>query len=99
MTIKEMDEAYSNLKTEYFSIQDELTTARQCMDCDKKDILKLQKQLKIAIEALSRYANSSDWWDCESNGAVQFVLNEGGFEDYGYKIAQEAIKQIKELDE
>ena len=60
---------------------------------------KLEKQLKIAIEALSRYANSSDWWDCESNGAVQFVLNEGGFEDYGYKIAQEAIKQIKELDE
>ena len=59
---------------------------------------KLEKQLKIAIEALSRYANISDWWDCESNGAVQFVLNEGGFEDYGYKIAQEAIKQIKELD-
>lgn len=59
---------------------------------------KLEKQLKIAVEALSRYANSSDWWDCESNGAVQFVLNEGGFEDYGYKIAQEAIKQIKELD-
>ena len=59
---------------------------------------KLEKQLKIAVEALSRYADSSDWWDCESNGAVQFVLNEGGFEDYGYKIAQEAIKQIKELD-
>ena len=98
MSIKEMDEAYSNLKTEYFSIQDELTTEKQCIDCYKRDILKLQKQLEIAVEALSRYANSSDWWDCESNGAVQFVLNEGGFEDYGYKIAQEAIKQIKELD-
>lgn len=59
---------------------------------------KLEKQLKIAIEALSRYADSSDWSDCESNGAVQFVLNEGGFDDYGYKIAQEALEQIKELD-
>lgn len=58
---------------------------------------KLEKQLKIAIEALSRYANSSDWLDCESNGAVQFVLNEGGFEDYGYKIAQEAIAKMKEI--
>lgn len=59
---------------------------------------KLEKQLKIAVEALNRYADSSDWWDCESNGAVQFILNEGGFVDYGYKIAQEALKQIKELD-
>lgn len=82
--------------------QDKLTTAggRQT-DVLIKAVEKcenLEKQLKIAIEALSRYADSSDWWDCESNGAVQFVLNEGGFEDYGYKIAQEAIKQIKELD-
>ena len=59
---------------------------------------KLEKQLKIAVDALSRYADSSDWSDCESNGAVQFVLNEGGFDDYGYKIAQEALEQIKELD-
>lgn len=58
----------------------------------------LKEQLEIAVKALSRYADSSDWSDCESNGAVQFVLNEGGFDDYGYKIAQEALEQIKELD-
>ena len=96
MTIKEMDEAYSNLKTEYFSIQDELTTARQCMDCDKKDILKLQKQLKIAIEALTDYARD-DWW----NDAVDDYDDEyvkGAFENDGYKRAQKALEQIKELD-
>ena len=64
MTIEEMDEAYSNLKTEYFDIQYKFTTAEQCIDCYKKDILKLNKQLKIAVEGLMTILNDGDdYWD------------------------------------
>lgn len=54
MSIKEMDEAYSNLKTEYFDIQDRLTTARQLIDFYEVDLFKLKKQLKIAKETLKK---------------------------------------------
>lgn len=55
MSIKEMDEAYSNLKTEYFDIQDRLTTARQLVDSYEVDTFKLKKQLKIAVECMREY--------------------------------------------
>lgn len=57
---------------------------------------KLEKQLKIAVEALTDYARDY-WWD----DAVDDFDNEyvkGAFEDDGYKRAQKALKQIKELD-
>ena len=73
------------------------------IDCGKEGYktareIKLDKQLKIAIEALNMYADSSRWSDCENNGAEQFVLDKGGFEDYGYEIAQKALTKIKEVD-
>lgn len=72
-------------------------------DCGKEGYktareIKLEKQLKIAIEALNMYADNSCWSDCESNGAEQLVLDKGGFEDYGYEIAQKALAKIKEVD-
>lgn len=56
---------------------------------------KLEKQLKIAVEALTDYAKE-DWWndavDCYNNRYAK-----GAFEDYGYIAAQKALKQIKEI--
>ena len=57
---------------------------------------KLEKQLKIAVEALTDYARD-DWW----NDAVDDYDDEyvkGAFENDGYKRAQKALEQIKELD-
>lgn len=57
---------------------------------------KLEKQLKIAVEALTDYARD-DWW----NDAVDDYDDEyvkGAFENDGYKRAQKALEQIKELN-
>ena len=88
MSIKEMDEAYSNLKTEYFSIQDELTTERQCIDCYKRDILKLQKQLKIAVDILEVISTHTCFCDEDVKEQVSIV----------YAWSSEALEQIEGLD-
>lgn len=84
MTIEEMDEAYSNLKTEYFDIQDKLTTARQLIDDYEKDTLKLKKQLEIAIKYLKIICDDYNCSTCMSC--------------IGSAFAKTALYEIKELD-
>lgn len=57
---------------------------------------KLEKQLKIAIEALTDYAQETWWEDAVDDYDNEYV--KGAFEDDGYKRAQTALMQIKELD-
>lgn len=60
------------------------------------ELAKVKKQLKIAVEMLKYYGNEDKWTDCHSNWADCDTLS--CLCDYGYKFAQEALKQIKELD-
>ena len=57
---------------------------------------KLEKQLKIAVEVLTDYARD-DWWDDAVNDFDDEYVK-GAFENDGYKRAQKALEQIKELD-
>lgn len=59
---------------------------------------KLQKQLDVAVECLKLYAEKTQWSDCMSTGAVQFVLDRGAFTDDGYLLAENALEKIKELN-
>lgn len=56
---------------------------------------KLKKKLDIAVKALKEYANKDFWGD--SIGECTIVYN-CCFCEEGYKDAEEALKQIKELD-
>ena len=60
------------------------------------EYLAVAKQLEIAVEMLKYYGNEDKWTDCHSNWADCDTLS--CLCDYGYKFAQEALKQIEELD-
>ena len=62
----------------------------------ENEIKKLKKQLEIAIDYLKYYGNEDKWTNCHSNWADCDTLS--CLCDYGYKFAQEALQQIKELD-
>lgn len=65
-------------------------------------IERLEKQLKIAVEALGKYANKDNWqnhytidlndWELELKVFDDGEVNDGEF------YAQEALQQIKELE-
>ena len=62
---------------------------------------KLKKQLEIAVEALEEYADTHRWSDCfmhQENNDLDGFFTHGLYEQCGYSTAEEAIKQIKELD-
>lgn len=60
---------------------------------------KLEKQLKIAVEALERYGITYDWEDCviqrEEEGLI--IWKSSCFIPHGYEIANQALKEIKEI--
>ena len=74
--------------------QDELPTQGR-----KSDVLiqaiekceKLEKQLKIAVDCLKKYANEDLWSNYEEEGVVYFDCI---FKSLGYDFAQKALKKI-----
>lgn len=80
--------------------QDELNTCndgKRSSDVLIHTIEKLelaQKKLDIAIKCLERYADHQNWQD-ECAGAEDCLY----IEDFGYREAEQALEQIKELDE
>lgn len=61
-----------------------------------EEYIAVAKQLEIAVEMLKYYGNEDKWTDCHSNWTDCDTLS--CLCDYGYKFAQEALKQIEELD-
>lgn len=61
-----------------------------------EELERKKKQLEIAVEALKYYGNEDKWTNCHSNWADCDTLS--CLCDYGYKFAQEALQQIKELE-
>lgn len=59
---------------------------------------KLEKQLKIAVEALKKYANKDYWKNHYEIGLSELKVFDDGECDNGEFSAQQALKQIKELD-
>lgn len=59
-----------------------------------EDMIKIEKKLSIAVKALEEYANTDFWAD--SIGEDSIVYN-CCFCEEGYKDAEEALKQIKEV--
>lgn len=55
----------------------------------------LEKCLKIAVKCLEKYAKEKSWRNLEECDVVYFDVI---FKSCGYKPAQKALKQIKELD-
>lgn len=53
---------------------------------------KLEKQLKIAVDCLKKYANEDLWSDYEEDGVIYFDCI---FKSLGYDFAQKAIKKIE----
>lgn len=53
---------------------------------------RLQKQLDIAVKCLERYADHQNWQD-ECTGAEDCLY----IEDFGYREAEQALEQIREL--
>ena len=65
-------------------------------ECDK-----LKQQLAIAVEALNEYGNCENWnniYDSESADFEPLYWANKWKDEYGYKYAQEKLKQIKELE-
>lgn len=58
---------------------------------------RLEKQLKIAVEALEEYANEDHWEDCFA-GFSSVSIDDGCYGVYGFSEAQEALIKIKELE-
>ena len=60
---------------------------------------KLEKQLKIAVNALEKYGITYDWEDCviqrEEEGLI--IWERSCFIPHGYRIADQALKEIKEV--
>lgn len=52
---------------------------------------KLEKQLKIAVDCLKKYANEDLWSNYEEEGVVYFDCI---FKSLGYDFAQKALKKI-----
>ena len=62
----------------------------------------LEKQLKIAVEALNKYANKDNWqnhYTIDLNDwELELIVFDDGEVDNGEFYAQEALQQIKELE-
>ena len=58
---------------------------------------RLERQLKIAVEALKEYAEEDNWEDCHA-GFLDNPIDYGCYGYYGYQQAQEALLKIKELE-
>lgn len=58
----------------------------------EKEVLVLLKQLDIAESALRKYANPDNWSSDFTADDCLYV------DDFAYREAEEALKQIKELD-
>lgn len=95
---------------EYIEYQNKITSADDLNKQGRKsDVLvaalekceKLEKQLKIAVEALERYSITYDWEDCvihrEEEGLI--IWERSCFIPHGYRIADKALKEIKELED
>ena len=61
---------------------------------------RLEKQLFVATCALKNYANEMNWFNFyeEDGDDSEEHIEALYFADYGYKTAQQALEQIKELD-
>lgn len=59
-------------------------------ECEK--CKRLEKQLDMAIKCLEKYADHQNWQD-EYAGAEDCLY----IEDFGYRDAEQALKEIKEL--
>ena len=62
---------------------------------------KLEQQLAIAVEALKEYGNCENWnniYDSESADFEPLYWANKWKDEYGYKYAQEKLKQIEELN-
>lgn len=55
---------------------------------------KLEKQLKIAVDCLKKYANEDLWSDYEEGDVIYFDCI---FKSLGYDFAQKAIKKIERV--
>lgn len=53
---------------------------------------KLEKQLKIAVDCLKKYANENSWSDYEEGDVIYFDCI---FKSLGYDLAQKALKKIE----
>ena len=67
----------------------------------KAELAKVKNQLAIAIKALEEYGNCENWnniYDSESADFEPLYWANKWKDEYGYKYAQEKLKQIKELE-
>lgn len=62
-----------------------------CNEAIREENKKLEKQLKIAVDCLKKYANEDLWSDYEDEGVVYFDCI---FKSLGYDFAQKALKKI-----
>lgn len=70
-------------------------------ECYKAELAKVKQQLEIAVEALKEYGNCENWnniYDSESADFEPLYWANKWKDEYGYKYAQEKLKQIKELN-
>lgn len=70
-------------------------------ECYKAELAKAKHQLAIAVEALKEYGNCENWnniYDSESADFEPLYWANKWKDEYGYKYAQEKLKQIKELE-
>lgn len=58
---------------------------------------RLEKQLKIAVEALKEYADEDHWEDCIAR-FNPVSIDSGCYGAYGFSEAQEALIKIKDLE-
>lgn len=89
----DLDNFYSN----------ELVAANSLLKYEREKNAKVKKQLAIAVKALDKYANKDNWqnhytinlndWELELK-----VFDDGEVDD-GEFSAQEALRQINELEE
>lgn len=67
----------------------------------KAELAKVKQQLAIAVEALKEYGNCENWnniYDSESADFEPLYWANKWKDEYGYKYAQEKLKQIEELN-
>lgn len=61
----------------------------------RAEVKRLKNQLKIALKALEEYANNEHW----SDTSEELYLFAGCFCSDGYKLAENALDQIKQIGE
>lgn len=61
-------------------------------DADKT-IEIMKKQLDIAVKALKEYADRSNWYETDDFGIS--AIDQFACDDYGYNIAEEALKEME----